>query len=138
MHFVTTSFLSIVALYVLLPSRNVLVRAAPRKSNQDRHTIIFLDAGIATSLKPNDRKNLRDLFRAVVLNDGYNAGALMVERARYERCSSVPGGKHAFASGVSNIVSEFHDRRKQGGLSRDSMCHSVWVLIPSSRTKYKT
>ena len=78
------------------------------------YTIIFLHAGIVTSLQPNDRKNLQDLFKAVVLNDGYSAGALMVERARYERCTSIPGGKHAFALGVSNIVSEFHDRRKQG------------------------
>mmetsp|Transcript_16723 Transcript_16723/g.31509 ORF Transcript_16723/g.31509 Transcript_16723/m.31509 type:complete len:688 (-) Transcript_16723:183-2246(-) len=95
---------------------NVLVRAIPSRTNSQRvdHTIIFLDAGIATSLLPNDRNNLRDLFKAVVLNDGYSAGALMVERARYERCTSIPGGKHAFATGVSNIVSEFHDRRKQG------------------------
>ena len=76
--------------------------------------MIFMDAGIAVSLEPNDRRNLRDLFKAVVLNDGYAAGSLMVERARYEWCTSVPGGKHAFASGVGEIVSEFHDRRKQG------------------------
>lgn len=93
-------------------SSNVLVRAG--KESKGQHTIVFLDAGIATSLQPNDRRNLRDLFKAVVLNDGYKAGSLMVERARYERCSSIPGGKHAFASGVSNIVSDFHDRRKQG------------------------
>jgi len=95
---------------------NVLVRAIPSRTNSQRvyHTIIFLDAGIATSLLPNDRNNLRDLFKAVVLNDGYSAGTLMVERARYERCTSIPDGKHAFATGVSNIVSEFHDRRKQG------------------------
>ena len=82
--------------------------------NKTKFTIIFLDAGIATSLQPNDRKNLRDLFKAVVLNDGFTAGALMVERARFERCSSIPGGKEKFASGVQDIVSEFHDRRKQG------------------------
>lgn len=95
---------------------NVLVRAVPNKSNPKRvnYTIVFLDAGIATSLQSNDKKNLRDLFKAVVLNDGYNAGILMVERARYERCTAIPGGKHAFASGVADIVSEFHDRRKQG------------------------
>ena len=98
------------------PHSNVLVREIPSQTNPRKvsYTIIFLDAGIAISLNPNDRKNLHDLFKAVVMNDGYAAGALMVERARYERCSSIPGGKHAFASGVSAIVSEFHDRRKQG------------------------
>ena len=98
--------------------RNVLVRATPSKSKhkpeQYDYTIIFLDAGIATSLQSNDSKNLKDLFRAVVLNDGYTAGSLMIERARYERCTSTPNGKHDFACGVAGIVSEFHDRRKQG------------------------
>ena len=105
---------------------NVLVKAIPttsssdassnnpRKKKQVHYTIIFLDAGIATSLQPNDKKNLKDLFKAVVLNDGYTAGELMVERARYERCTSIPGGKHEFAQGVADIVEEFHDRRKQG------------------------
>jgi aarF domain-containing kinase len=83
------------------------------KSGND-HKIFFLDAGIAMSLDPRDKQNLHDLFKAVVLNDGYTAGTLMVERARYERCTSIPGGKHAFASGVADIVSEFHDRSKQG------------------------
>lgn len=79
-----------------------------------KRTIVFLDAGIATSLGPNDQRNLRDLFRAVILNDGNSAGRLMVERAKYERCSQVEGGVDAFAKGVEDIVSEFHDRRKQG------------------------
>jgi len=85
---------------------NVLVRAVPSPNNPKRmnYTIIFLDAGIATSLQPNDKKNLRDLFKAVVLNDGYTAGSLMVERARYERCTSIPGGKHAFSLGVGNSL----------------------------------
>jgi aarF domain-containing kinase len=90
---------------------NVLVR---KSEGFDGYKIFFLDAGIATSLDPRDKQNLIDLFKAVVLNDGYTAGALMVERARYERCTSIPGGKHAFASGVADIVSEFHDRSKQG------------------------
>ena len=100
----------------MLPISNVLVRAVPTQSNptQFSYTIIFIDAGIATSLQPNDKKNLHDLFKSIVLNDGYTAGQLMVERARYERCTSMPGGKHAFATGVADIVSEFHDRRKQG------------------------
>ena len=79
-----------------------------------KRTIIFLDAGIATSLTPNDRRNLKDLFRAVILNEGNEAGRLMVERANYERCSQVEGGVDAFAKGIESIVSEFHDRRRQG------------------------
>lgn len=95
---------------------NVLVKATKSSKNPLRtnYTLVFLDAGISTSLRPNDRKNLKDLFRAIVMNDGYKAGSLMVERARYERCSSLPEGKHFFASGVAEIVDEFHDRKREG------------------------
>lgn len=91
---------------------NVLVQT---NSNQkDGHKIVFLDAGIVTKLQDRDLQNLKDLFKAVILNDGETAGRLMVERANYERCSQVEGGVDAFAKGVGAIVSDFHDRRRQG------------------------
>ena len=93
---------------------NVFVREEKSQQNETKYVITFVDAGIATSLQPNDRKNLYDLFKAVVFNDGYTAGTLMIERARFERCSSIPGGREKFASGVQDIISEFHDKRKQG------------------------
>ena len=55
-----------------------------------------------------------DLFRAVILNEGEEAGRLMVERARYEHCSQVEGGVEAFSKGVGQLVNEFHDNRKKG------------------------
>ena len=79
-----------------------------------KRSIVFLDAGISNSLSPNDQQNLTDLFRAVIFNDGNRAGRLMVERAKYERCSQIEGGIDNFALGVQDIVSEFHDRRKEG------------------------
>ena len=84
------------------------------QNSSQKHTVVILDAGIATSLSPNDKKNLRDLFRAVILNDGERAGRLMVERARHESCSQIEGGVDLFAKGVHNIVAEFHDRRQRG------------------------
>ena len=89
---------------------NVLVR----ESEKDIYSIVFLDAGIAMSLEQRDQQNLHDLFKAVVLNDGYTAGSLMVDRARYEHCSSIPGGKHAFATGIEDIVADFHENSKKG------------------------
>jgi len=79
-----------------------------------KRSIVFLDAGIAISLSKNDQRNLIDLFRAVVFNDGNRAGRLMVERAKYERCSQTPDGIDLFAERIEEIVSEFHDRRKEG------------------------
>jgi len=92
---------------------NVLVEET-KQNGKIKRKVVFLDAGLATSLDPNDQQNLKDLFRAVILNDGYNAGKLMVERAKRERCTQIPGGKEAFAMGIQEIVSEFHDRRKRG------------------------
>eukprot|EP00554_Chaetoceros_debilis_P002484 CAMPEP_0194087012 /NCGR_PEP_ID=MMETSP0149-20130528/23487_1 /TAXON_ID=122233 /ORGANISM="Chaetoceros debilis, Strain MM31A-1" /LENGTH=593 /DNA_ID=CAMNT_0038770255 /DNA_START=191 /DNA_END=1972 /DNA_ORIENTATION=- len=85
-----------------------------RNRYEDKYTIVFLDAGIVTELNQRDQQNLKDLFKAIILNDGKKAGRLMVERARYERCTEVEGGLESFSMGIENIVSEFHNRRKQG------------------------
>ena len=86
----------------------------PTQAARIKRSIVFLDAGIANTLSANDQRNLIDLFSAVIFNDGKKAGRLMVERAKYERCSQTEGGIERFASGVGDIVSEFHDRRKEG------------------------
>lgn len=90
---------------------NVLVKVCDDSSS---HDIVFLDAGIVTSLSAQDQKNLKDLFTAVVLNRGEEAGRLMVERAKHERCSGIDGGIEAFSAGIGELVSEFHDSRKSG------------------------
>ena len=84
------------------------------KKTITKRSIVFLDAGMVISLSPNDQKNLFDLFRAVVFNDGHRAGRLMVERAKYERCSQSPDSVQKFSQGIGEIVSEFHNRRKEG------------------------
>ena len=79
-----------------------------------KRSIVFLDAGIVVSLSPDDKRNLFDLFRAVVFNNGNRAGRLMIERAKYERCSQNPSDIERFSEGIEEIVTEFHDRRKEG------------------------
>lgn len=44
--------------------------------------IVFIDAGLVTTLNAANRKNFLDLFRAIAEFDGYRAGQLMVERCR--------------------------------------------------------
>ncbi|KAF0561144.1 Atypical/ABC1/ABC1-C protein kinase [Gigaspora margarita] len=44
--------------------------------------LIFIDAGLATSLNETNRKNFLDLFQAVAEFDGYKAGQLMIERCK--------------------------------------------------------
>lgn len=44
--------------------------------------LIFIDAGLVTSLDTTNRRNFLDLFSAIAEFDGYKAGKLMVERCR--------------------------------------------------------
>lgn len=44
--------------------------------------LVFIDAGLVTTLDGGNRRNFLDLFRAVAEFDGYRAGKLMVERCR--------------------------------------------------------
>ncbi|KAH9948181.1 hypothetical protein B0H21DRAFT_821190 [Amylocystis lapponica] len=44
--------------------------------------LVFVDAGLVTTLNELNRRNFLDLFRAVAEFDGYRAGTLMVERCR--------------------------------------------------------
>jgi len=85
-----------------------------REYGDGTFTLVLLDAGIATALSSNDEKNLRDLFRAVVVNDGERAGRLIVQRAKRENCSKIPGGTDRFAKEIGALIEEFHDGRKKG------------------------
>ncbi|WWC85450.1 uncharacterized protein L201_000313 [Kwoniella dendrophila CBS 6074] len=44
--------------------------------------LIFIDAGLVTSLDSTNRRNFLDLFQSVAEFDGYKAGKLMVERCK--------------------------------------------------------
>ena len=44
--------------------------------------LVFIDAGLVTSLNEKNRRDFLDLFQAVAEFDGYKAGKLMVERCR--------------------------------------------------------
>ncbi|KAI0052521.1 ABC1-domain-containing protein [Auriscalpium vulgare] len=44
--------------------------------------LVFIDAGLVTTLNEENRRNFLDLFRAVAEFDGYRTGKLMVERCR--------------------------------------------------------
>lgn len=55
-------------------------------NNQDEAVeMILVDAGIVAELNSNDKKNLSDLFKAVVRNYGDEAGRLLIERSRHHR-----------------------------------------------------
>jgi aarF domain-containing kinase len=81
--------------------------SSSRASNSKTIDVTFIDTGLVASLEPNDRRNFIDLFSAVVKNDGYRVGQLMVERSR----GGVDGVRNpeAFYKELESIVSEVHD-----------------------------
>ncbi|KZV98959.1 putative kinase protein [Exidia glandulosa HHB12029] len=66
-----------------------------------RPEIVFLDAGLVTTLNDKNRKNFLDLFRAIAEFDGYRAGKLMVERCRTPELAI---DSETFALKMQNLV----------------------------------
>lgn len=63
--------------------------------------IVFLDAGLATTLNDSNRRNFLDLFRAIAEFDGYRAGQLMVARCRTPHLAIDP---ETFALRMQNVI----------------------------------
>lgn len=63
--------------------------------------LIFIDAGLVTTLNTENRRNFLDLFQAVAEFDGYRAGHLMVERCRTPELAVDP---ETFALKMQHIV----------------------------------
>lgn len=87
------------------------------ESNSPTTTITLLDAGLTHQLSKKDFQNLKDLFLAIVLNDGMTAGKLMISRARnnqqnnnYNKQPS-PNDIKQFSIGIQDIVSDFHNQK---------------------------
>ncbi|KAF4604962.1 hypothetical protein EYR40_003745 [Pleurotus pulmonarius] len=63
--------------------------------------IVFIDAGLVTTLDDKNRANFLELFRAIAEFDGYRAGQLMVERCRTPELAI---DTELFALKMQNIV----------------------------------
>ncbi|KZT02456.1 ABC1-domain-containing protein [Laetiporus sulphureus 93-53] len=63
--------------------------------------VVFVDAGLVTTLNGKNRQNFLDLFRAIAEFDGYRAGQLMVERCRTPELAIDP---ETFALRMQHIV----------------------------------
>ena len=78
-------------------------RAALNALHKDGYQpeLVFLDAGLVTTLDETDRRNFLDLFRAIATFDGYTAGKLMVERCRAPELALEP---ETFALKMQHLV----------------------------------
>ncbi len=85
---------------------NILIE---EDNNHKKNKIVLLDTGMAHSLQPQDLQNLKDVFTAVLMNDGAKAGRYMMERAKYKRPNF--DRKEAFAEQMNCIVHDFHQNK---------------------------
>ena len=77
--------------------------AALQELNADGYVpeIVFVDAGLVTTLNTVNLQNFLDLFRAVAEFDGYRTGQLMIERCRTPHLAIDP---ETFALKMQHIV----------------------------------
>ncbi|EKM61327.1 uncharacterized protein PHACADRAFT_83337 [Phanerochaete carnosa HHB-10118-sp] len=95
--------------------------------------IIFIDAGLVTTLDSNNRRNFLDLFRAIAEFDGYRAGELMVERCRTPELAVDP---ETFALKMQHIVLQV--KRKTfslGQIKISDILHSVLKAVREHHIK---
>eukprot|EP00299_Pterocystis_sp_00344_P014464 c7171_g1_i2.p1 GENE.c7171_g1_i2~~c7171_g1_i2.p1 ORF type:complete len:529 (+),score=114.26 c7171_g1_i2:196-1587(+) len=76
---------------------NILVN----QQSQKRPSLVFLDAGLVTTLSDLDRQNFVDLVDAVVRGDGHQAARLMIERGHNQNRVIDP---LVFEEGMLNII----------------------------------
>lgn len=95
--------------------------------------VIFIDAGLVTTLDETDRRNFLDLFRAIAEFDGYHAGELMVERCRTPELAI---DKQTFALKMQHIVLQVKRKTFSLGQIRISdILHSVLQAVREHHVK---
>jgi aarF domain-containing kinase len=93
--------------------------------------IVFIDAGLVTTLDTTDRRNFLDLFRAVAEFDGYRAGQLMVERCRTPFLARDP---ETFALKMQHLVLSV--KRKTFSLGQIKISDILTEVLRSVRTHH--
>lgn len=98
--------------------------------------LMFIDAGLAVELQRDDRRNLVDLFKAVITNDGLAVGKLMIERSRARHLVR-DGDK--FALEMSRIVHDVHQSGLTlGRLGVSELLRKVLILCFKHQVKLES
>lgn len=95
--------------------------------------LVFIDAGLVTTLDVQNRRNFLDLFRAIAEFDGYRAGQLMVSRCRTPELAVDP---ETFALKMQHIV--LNVKRKTfslGQIKISDILHSVLKAVREHHVK---
>ncbi|KAH8119850.1 hypothetical protein DFH11DRAFT_1685326 [Phellopilus nigrolimitatus] len=90
--------------------------------------IVFLDAGLVTTLNDTNRRNFLELFRAIAEFDGYRAGQLMVQRCRSPHLAVEP---ETFALRMQHVVLSV--KRKTFSLGRIKISDILTEVLKAVR-----
>jgi len=93
--------------------------------------VVFLDAGLVTTLDATNRRNFLDLFRAVAEFDGYRAGQLMVARCRTPALARDP---ETFALKMQHLV--LNVKRKTFSLGQIKISDILIDVLRAVRTHH--
>jgi aarF domain-containing kinase len=100
-----------------------------------RYELSMIDAGITAELQKADRKNFLDLFQAVVGNNGYQVGRLMVERSRHKTCIDIDG----FCEGMGKIVGDANETGLSlGTVAINQLLQDVLILCFRHQVKLES
>lgn len=92
-----------------------------------RPQLIFIDAGLVTTLNETNRTNFLDLFKAVAEFDGYRAGHLMVERCRQPEAVI---DREIFALKMQHLVLGVKSRTfALGNIKIGDVLHEVFAMV---------
>lgn len=92
-----------------------------------RPQLIFIDAGLVTTLNETNRTNFLDLFKAVAEFDGYRAGHLMVERCRQPEAVV---DQEVFALKMQHLVLGVKSRTfALGNIKIGDVLHEVFAMV---------
>lgn len=92
-----------------------------------RPQLIFIDAGLVTTLNETNRTNFLDLFKAVAEFDGYRAGHLMVERCRQPEAVI---DREVFALKMQHLVLGVKSRTfALGNIKIGDVLHEVFTMV---------
>ncbi|CAM9290423.1 unnamed protein product [Laminaria digitata] len=106
-----------------------------RREDNGGPRLVMLDAGIVCELDQHDRKNFIDLFYAVVVGDGKQAGRLMIERARDQQCTDPEG----FCRGVDALVQKARSRGlRLGQIQAGQLLTTMFALCVKHEVKLES
>ncbi|KAH6916967.1 hypothetical protein BKA70DRAFT_1394926 [Coprinopsis sp. MPI-PUGE-AT-0042] len=91
--------------------------------------VVFIDAGLVTTLTDTNRKNFIDLFKAVAEFDGYKTGQLMIERSRSPELAI---DKDTFALKMQNLI--LRVKRKTFSLGEIKIADLLTDVLKNVRT----